>query len=380
MTALLYFYLYRIHDKDDEYYYTKTTGEVFSYQNDFGIQFTFAAVLAIHSIRALMLLAVSKTFGPVIEILTHMLREVGIFAVIQGCIILIFLISMRILFFTLDEFKTIPESFLTLFSASLSNFDFDIFKSNKLGINKWWGYGIMMLFLGISAITLVNFLIGIISNVYDTLKKVNEGLYNKKVIDTRQALQSDELYSSMISSVPPFNLFSVFYIPFLMWYQSKKLNKTIMHFNFFIVQIIAVFLYLSFAILFTPFAYLITLMDLFSDFSKSSQLRKSKCVILVDILIFFIFGIVICLIQSVIDTFTFFQNLYDTNLLAKHRFENSFGVKIKQKYDDLNYNFYCFFLLFLKQYPKSQVYSKSLIKDLSASLQITNQIKKIIFM
>ena len=53
---------------------------------------------------------------------------------------------------------------------------------------------------------------------------------------------------------------------------------------------------------------------------------------------------------------------------------------MRQKYDDLNYNFYCFFLLFLKQYPKSQAHSKKLIKDLSASLQITNQIKKIIFM
>ena len=273
-----------------------------------------------------MLLTASKTFGPMIQIITHMLEEVTTFAVIQGIIILIFLGSMRILFFSLDEFETVPESFLTLFSASLSNFDFDIFKSDQLSVNKWWGYITMMLFLAISAITLINFLIGIISNVYDKLKKVNEGLYNKTVIDTRQSLQSDELYSSIVSSVPPFNIFSAIYTPFLMWYQSKKLNKVIMFLNFFDVTILSSLLYFTLAIIFIPLAYLVTLMNLFSDLLKSYDIRRSKCIILLDILIFLLFGLPICLVQSIIDTMHFIKSLFNTNLLTKHRFDHNLGI------------------------------------------------------
>ena len=32
ITILLHFHLYRIHDKDDEYYYSKTMASVFEYQ------------------------------------------------------------------------------------------------------------------------------------------------------------------------------------------------------------------------------------------------------------------------------------------------------------------------------------------------------------
>ena len=59
--------------------------------NDFGLKVCYAIILAVHSIRALLILRASKTFGPMIEIILHMMKEILKFGVIQGLIIFIFI-------------------------------------------------------------------------------------------------------------------------------------------------------------------------------------------------------------------------------------------------------------------------------------------------
>ena len=102
---------------------------------------------------------------------------------------------MRILFFSIPEFQDETKTFLTLFSASLGNFDFQIFDNPNMNVNPWFGYITMLLFLVISAITLINFLIAIISNVYNDLSDIGIGLYLRSLIGIRQILQNDERYS-----------------------------------------------------------------------------------------------------------------------------------------------------------------------------------------
>jgi hypothetical protein len=87
----------------------------------------------------------------------------------------------------------------------------------------------LIIFLGISAVTLVNFLIAIISNVYDKLSKISIGLYLKAIISLRQGTQKDSRYSSLVSAVSPFNALIFLFTPFIVWSQSNKLNIVLLH-------------------------------------------------------------------------------------------------------------------------------------------------------
>ena len=202
ITGLLYLYYYKSYSKNDDYYHLKVMIFMRTHLNNFGLKVWYAILLAVHSIRAFLIFRASRTFGPMIEIILNMLKEIVKFGIIQGMIILIFMGSMMLLCSELPQFDTETSTFLTLFSASLASFNLSIFDSNEMSINKWYGYGPMILFLIISAIAFLNFLIAIISNVYDRLNKISIGLYCSSLIRIRSLLQNDEKYSSLVSTVP----------------------------------------------------------------------------------------------------------------------------------------------------------------------------------
>jgi len=116
-------------------------------------------------------------------------------------------------------------------------------------ISKWYGYIPMILFIGITAIALLNFLIGVISNVYSKLSTISIGLYLKNLIDIRQTLENDNRYSSLVSAIPPFNIVILLFSPFIIWFQSPRLNKVLLHYNYVVVLVIAISVYLFLGIL-----------------------------------------------------------------------------------------------------------------------------------
>ena len=90
----------------------------------------------------------------------------------------------------------------------------------------------MTVFIGITAIALINFLIGVISDVYSKLSTISIGLYLKNLINLRHILENDMHYSSLVSAIPPFNFVIMIFCPFIIWFQSPKLNKVLLHYNY----------------------------------------------------------------------------------------------------------------------------------------------------
>jgi uncharacterized membrane protein len=74
--------------------------------------------------RAFIILKASRRFGPMLEILQTMLREVKKFMVIESAILFIFWSSGRILFFDVPEYESNERAIATLLSASVGNFDY----------------------------------------------------------------------------------------------------------------------------------------------------------------------------------------------------------------------------------------------------------------
>lgn len=72
----------------------------------------------------------------------------------------------------LPEFKDIEASALTLYSAALSNFDLTIFNGLEgTHVRKDIALTIFIGYLATCAITLLNLLIAIYSNIYNTFEK-----------------------------------------------------------------------------------------------------------------------------------------------------------------------------------------------------------------
>lgn len=377
---MLYYYYYQFYDEDEEFWYFKTVKKVILSETNMGYDVTLATILAIHTIKVLLILKVSRTFGPMIEILLNMLKQVGVFSIIYSCVFFIFFISMRILFFSIPEFQGEKDAFLTLFSASLNSFKFEIFNNDDMLIDSWFGFITMILFLGVFSVTLLNFLIAIISNVYNKLSQSGIGLYLKSLINIRQILQNDEKYSSLVSAVPPFNVVVFFFIPFILWFESKKLNTILLHYAYAYVLIVAVVVYSFIAILSIPIAYLVILVNLIKDLlGLRVKSKKSNCIILADTVIFLIFGVIILIIQTWMDIVKFSDDLYNTNLIIKYDSDNSVGGMREKTLEDIDPRFYHLFLKFLKQYPLKEVPSKKLIKDLGEVFNIYHQIRGLIF-
>ncbi|CAI2383886.1 unnamed protein product [Moneuplotes crassus] len=345
---------------------------------EYGVQICLSILLSLHSTRALFILRASKTFGPMVEIIMNMLKEVAKFTVILMSIIFIYMSSMRLMCVTLPQFSTNTQSFLTLFSASLASFDFTIYNEDMV-VNKWYGYLAMISFLLISAVTLLNFLIGIISNVYNKLSDISIGLYLKSLVKVRQVLQDDSRYSSLVSCVAPFNLFVFPLTPFVVWFQSEALNSVLLHYAYFWVLVVALVLYVCLSLVSIPVAYFVILISQLKVLCGIKATARPKWITVCDIFIFVVFGFVILAVKNLWDCCLFVVDLYNPNLIKKHEDETSFEKVAGDFIQDIDERSFKFLLLFLKQYKHKHIASKSLIKDLGRTLKTEQCLRNLIF-
>ena len=102
-------------------------------------------------------------------------------------------------------------------------------------------------------------------------------------------------------------------------------------------------------------------------------------VLIIDLLIFALFGIPICLLQAFYDTCKFVANLYNKNLRLRYNDKQGMFLSYASVTEKLDAKFYHLFIRFLRQYPHKQATAKLLIQDLSEVLCIHKQIRTILF-
>ena len=131
------------------------------------------------------------------------------------------------------------QTLITLFSACLGNFDYAIFDI-ATKVPPMVGYIYMTLFLILTMIMLLNFLVAVLSNTYRVLTDVQIGLYLRKVLYLRQRISYDEKYSWIVSAVPPLNILFFLIIPLVLYFKSKTFNNFILIVQFIPVWIVAI--------------------------------------------------------------------------------------------------------------------------------------------
>jgi Polycystin cation channel len=180
----------------------------------FDILVILAILISIQFARLLFSLQVNRNIGPMVKILGSMFIDVSIFLVLFVTIFLIFLAIGQLLFEELAEFTSPTDAAITLFSASLGNFDYSIF--NVFATSKMYaGYVYLTIYLLYTSIMLLNFLIAILSNTYARNNFVKNGLYLRNVLHLRQRYDYDRLYSSITYSAPPLNIITFILTPLI---------------------------------------------------------------------------------------------------------------------------------------------------------------------
>ena len=216
-----YFDYTKVASIEDPDYYYKVFQATHYKSNYWSLQHSIGFILVFQFTRVFFILAATRTFGPMVYIILSMIVKVSIFAVIELGVLLIFFCFGRLCFYMLPQFDSEIHAFSTLISISLGNFDLTIFDDPSIFFSKFYGYGYTILFIWISTITLLNFLIAILTHVYDHKSLIEVGLYLQNIIKVRKVLESNPKYSSIVSMVPPLNIITFIFTPFIIWFGSK---------------------------------------------------------------------------------------------------------------------------------------------------------------
>ena len=174
--------------------------------NFFYISLCLAGITGIQWIRAILAFSVNRFFTPLIMILGLMLTDLLKFLILLGLSFFLWCCVGNILLNEMDEYSSVGESIITLFGASLGDFDMRSFEAIDYPIIGQLFLGLYMIFM---MITLLNFIIAIMSDTYANNTENSTAIYLREVILLDSKLgheKRDNCRTWKVSAIVPFNI------------------------------------------------------------------------------------------------------------------------------------------------------------------------------
>lgn len=253
---IVYYAHYKHIEVADERYRAVTTMNKIIQDKYTKFQFLFAILTAAQWVRVFFIIRASKFLGPMIHILLNVFTQVGKFMIgIYLVMFLVFLSMGKIMFLELDEFESTGSAIATLFSASLGEFDFAIFRAS-MNLEDGIGYVYLITFLLLISIIALNFAIAILSQRFDELQKIKNGLYLQQIIMIRQVSEKDSVYSGIVSAFAPINIFNVPLSLLICIKKNKRVNSVALHIFYIPVLLLGTLCFLVISLLLLPLGYL----------------------------------------------------------------------------------------------------------------------------
>ena len=341
----------------------------------------FGAVIAagfsasIQIMRIILKLQISKTFGPLIKIFQLMIKNLIQFGIILALVMLMFIIFGRIMFNRLEDFRSYESSFKYLFNAALGNFDFTTFDAFTNNF-RYYGYIYLVIYIILIAITLLNFLIAILSSTYEEYRNKSTGVYLNHVIYTRKRIHYDWYYSSLMYSYSPLNIIMLPILIFLALKKWRTLNAILMHILYSPVIIISTLMFIFISVIWMPFSYLNSIVISFRR-AFSKQINMPFCHILFFLITIILFGIPFLLIVITKDSIKFVISLFETNLKRKYIEEENEGIFEKIDSDFVQW----FFNLLEREYSDWEEFisSNKVIKEIREQFEIIDKIADLLY-
>jgi hypothetical protein len=137
--------------------------------NVFHFDVLLSVVASTFWLRMIIMLKLTKTFGPLIRIIQVMLRELFIFLVLWVIQLFIFACIGILVFGSLPQYKSFPKVLILLFQSSLGIWDLTIYDDFFLG--KYVGQVFHLIVILINMVLLINLVIAILSETYQRLSQ-----------------------------------------------------------------------------------------------------------------------------------------------------------------------------------------------------------------
>lgn len=118
------------------------------------------------------------------------------------------------------QFKDFSTTVVTLFGGFVNNFDTNGFKTYET-----FGALIMTFYICISAILLINLLIALLSNVYETLSKVVDASHRSVLINYYRKYKWDDNFGYLIYLCTPLNIINLAVMAYSFVFNRKKNDK-----------------------------------------------------------------------------------------------------------------------------------------------------------
>ena len=237
-----------------------------------GIVYSFLLFLA--WMKVLLILRITKIYGPFISIMINIFWHVFNFFIIVICITLLFAQCFCLYFEDSNEnYKLIYDSFLTLFNTAWGQVEFTFIDLDIFGEVS------LILFTTLSNIMLFNLIVGIVDNLFDQYHEKSEAESRAKLILAHERKKWDNHYGLLILFPSPFNIFSIFLFPILIFSgdNKQKLNIWFSKFCYFFIALI-IFSYMIFVgILSYLLALVKSLFQSTYEYLSNKKNVKNKC-------------------------------------------------------------------------------------------------------
>ena len=158
--------------------------------------------------------------GALVQILISMGTKIINFLLIYFTIMLVFSLIGYGLFYDVAEFSTLSSSFKTMFQSSLGGFDYTIFNS-AINTSPLIGRIFLSIYLLVSSILLLNFLIAILNEMITEVYKDGKGLQAKEIIKLRIIYEYHDIYQCLVKAPNLINFYILFLAPFVIILKSK---------------------------------------------------------------------------------------------------------------------------------------------------------------
>lgn len=114
--------------------------------------------------------------------------------------------------YDMTEYESMFDSTLTVIDASLGNFDIISFQKMKDPTMVIFGKVYMVSIILMFSILMMNLIVAILANTYNTYESGSSGLYLSKILSTRDEVEYDANFGAFLSPMPPINIVQ---IPFI---------------------------------------------------------------------------------------------------------------------------------------------------------------------
>lgn len=217
--------------------------------------------------------------------------------------------------YDLNEFDNFTDSFLTVIDASLGNFDTAIFLSIPDHSMQLIGEVYMISIIVVFNILLMNLIIAILANTYNTFDSRSNGLYLSKILITRDELNYDKSYGAILSATPPINAIQVPFVPAFLFLryntpQVHMVNSLVMRIQYVLFMIVLKAFFCAISVLLIPIAWLIGCVDKIKSLHNQPNFHTA----LMNNYLWFPFGMLILSADVVADGYWFWKNMFRLDL------------------------------------------------------------------